>query len=346
MSVVTDVLSMPPWLRVPGGDAPVENNGHDVLEGGLLWENDGHDVLGGPVPWENDGHDVQGGGPLPWRIQSDSAATKVRSAGDERFDVSLLEALPDFIHLNHNTESTSDIRDDPDFDVADLPSSAMWLPVGPPAKPPACRTISARVHQKISDVRNVNAFPCSMVASIDDDRPGEPTTAHTKTTKRAQPAEALSAALTIKKPARGTVWTCIAPDCSYSSGRKGNLERHVRSSHTKERPYSCGTCSYTSADAGAVKRHARQHTGEAPAICNFPGCDYKAMDFSNLGRHLRVHTGKRPFKCPHCPYAAAQSGSISCHVNRRHSTVRAFTCSHCSYAAKTLPDLKKHEMRH
>jgi hypothetical protein len=321
MSMVADALSMVPCLCAPSGGASVGKDGYDVL--------------------------------LPWEIQYDGAATKVRSVGGDRFDVSLLKAplgfQVDFIHLNHNTESASDIRDDPDFDVADLPSIALMLSVGS-AKPPTVQRAAPAAHvcqiQMTSELsstrRKLAAVPArvgavsrsaDVVASTDNDGPDEPTTT-------------LSAALTINKQARRTIWTCMAPDCSYSSARKGNLERHVRNSHTMQRPYTCGTCSYISADASAVKRHERQHTGESPAICNFPGCDYKAMDFSNLGRHLRVHTGERPFNCPHCPYTSAQSGSISSHVNRRHSTVRAFTCSNCSYAAKTLPDLRKHEMRH
>jgi hypothetical protein len=320
MSMVADALSMAPCLwRVPNGGASVEKDGYDVL--------------------------------LPWEIQYDGAATKVskvRSVGGDRFDGSLLKApldfQVDFIHLNHNTESTSDIRDDPDF-LADLPSIALTLSVGRSAKPPARCTVVHQI-QMTSELsptrRKLAAVPArvgavsrsaDVVASIDDDGPDEPTMT-------------LSAAPTINKQARRTIWTCMAPDCSYSSARKGNLERHVRNSHTMQRPYACGACAYISADASAVKRHERQHTGESPAICKFPGCDYKAMDFSNLGRHLRVHTGERPFNCPHCPYSSAQSGSISSHVNRRHSTVRAFTCSDCSYAAKTLPDLKKHEIRH
>jgi hypothetical protein len=273
---------------------------------------------GGDAPAENDGQDAPQALHLPWEIQPDGAG----SAWDERFDVSLLGVQPGFTHLFHSKESTSDIHGDPDIhDLQDLPSIAPGLPVGSP-------------------------LSRSLVASIDDDRPDKPTAADTTMTKRVLLAQALSTTLTIRKLARRPVWTCSALDCSYSSDRKGNLERHVRTSHTNERPYMCETCSYTSADASAVGRHERQHSGKAPAICNFPGCDYKATDFSNLKRHLRVHTGERPFECSHCPYTSAQSGSISSHVARRHSTVRAFTCSHCSYAAKTLPDLKKHEMRH
>ena len=124
----------------------------------------------------------------------------------------------------------------------------------------------------------------------------------------------------------------------------GNFERHMRNTHTLERPHKCPECDYASGDPGAVKRHMRQHTGECPAVCTFPGCAYAAKDYSNLGRHIRVHTGERPFSCPEpgCEYIAAQSGSIRSHVKRRHRSERAYACDECDYTAKTAPDLKKH----
>ena len=95
-------------------------------------------------------------------------------------------------------------------------------------------------------------------------------------------------------------------DAASLCGWSGNFERHVRNNHTFERPYKCGKCNYSSADSSAVTRHNRQHTGETPAVCKFPGCSYKGPDFSNLGRHTRVHTTReRPFDDPDCGYTSA-----------------------------------------
>jgi hypothetical protein len=97
-----------------------------------------------------------------------------------------------------------------------------------------------------------------------------PPVAKPKPVKEDKPVKKLRPAAKIKKPCR--LWVCAEQLCIYSSGRKGNYERHVRNTHTKERPFKCNVCNYASADPGAVTRHMRQHTGEAPAICKYAGC--------------------------------------------------------------------------
>ena len=52
-----------------------------------------------------------------------------------------------------------------------------------------------------------------------------------------------------------------------------------------------GSCADASADSSAVTRHERRHTGEQPAVCDYPGCHFACGDYSNLARHVRTHTG-------------------------------------------------------
>ena len=66
------------------------------------------------------------------------------------------------------------------------------------------------------------------------------------------------------------------------------VRRHYTQRHTNYKPYKCKQCDYSSSDSGALKRHLRQHTGECPAVCTFPGCSYRSRDFSNLKTHVRT----------------------------------------------------------
>ncbi|XP_054710155.1 zinc finger protein 26-like [Uloborus diversus] len=105
-----------------------------------------------------------------------------------------------------------------------------------------------------------------------------------------------------------TVHRC--PDCDYSTPRKGDLWRHMRT-HTGERPYSCRSnvfpsstvhfcpeCSYSTPRRGDLCRHLLTHSGERPFVCNVCSKDFARK--SHLKQHMFSHSGEKPFRCQLC----------------------------------------------
>ena len=54
-----------------------------------------------------------------------------------------------------------------------------------------------------------------------------------------------------------------------------HLTYHVRSAHTKERPYQCPDCDKSFPQLVKLKRHRLQHTGEKPFSCDVCGKSFK-----------------------------------------------------------------------
>ncbi|XP_047741765.1 zinc finger protein 536-like [Hyalella azteca] len=53
-------------------------------------------------------------------------------------------------------------------------------------------------------------------------------------------------------------------------------------------------------------------------------CKYCGKHFvgrTDLERHIRTHTGERPYKCPLCPYSAAQKVTLKIHLEGKHKMV-------------------------
>lgn len=88
------------------------------------------------------------------------------------------------------------------------------------------------------------------------------------------------------RPSSGQFFQCRY--CTYKCRIIGNLKRHIKHIHTKERPFCCSICSYRCVTRYTLKRHLRKHTGEKPFRCFV--CPVRFSDSSSLANHkLRYH---------------------------------------------------------
>ncbi|XP_058796145.1 zinc finger protein 85-like [Phymastichus coffea] len=120
--------------------------------------------------------------------------------------------------------------------------------------------------------------------------------------------------------------------CSYSSHRKNNVDRHTRYKHALsndaplEKPYVCVTC----------------------------GKRYKWK--GNLTQHLRLECGKKPgFFCAFCDFCCKQKGSLARHIGFKHGFVKSnnnksnssvsigVTCEKCGKTYGYLRNLWYHQ---
>ncbi|XP_069173776.1 zinc finger and BTB domain-containing protein 7A isoform X17 [Procambarus clarkii] len=115
-----------------------------------------------------------------------------------------------------------------------------------------------------------------------------------------------------KKTGRGAgIKLHQCPYCSYSTGRKDHLPKHIRT-HTGEKPFICHYCGYSAASKDNMRQHVRIHTGEKPYTC--PHCPFRSSTKSSLTSHIRIHTGEKPYICPLCSFRASHKATLRYHM--------------------------------
>ncbi|XP_045190407.2 zinc finger protein 578-like [Mercenaria mercenaria] len=173
---------------------------------------------------------------------------------------------------------------------------------------------------------------------------------------------------------------CVFP-CGFCDKvflyRKSRHDLHVRSAHSKERPFKCDVCQKGYVTSDKLKIHKRVHTGERPCVCEECGkafysrgdlsthreyhhiskerqdnvtCDLCNLTFCNqryLAYHKNVtHSTRRDFHCQACSKSFKSNSSLKRHLKYIHSESKNFKCDACDKSFKTAGSLKKHKVRH
>ncbi|CAB0012796.1 unnamed protein product [Nesidiocoris tenuis] len=130
--------------------------------------------------------------------------------------------------------------------------------------------------------------------------------------------------------------------CGKSFWDSKALKKHIKTVHSKLKPYVCQVCGHCSARKGMFQLHIRQHTGDKPHACSV--CDFATRDHNTLRRHMMRHTGVRQYQCKFCSYSAIQAFMFKSHLIKHHDGEGVFRCTKCPYS--TLNEQAFHYHKH
>lgn len=136
------------------------------------------------------------------------------------------------------------------------------------------------------------------------------------------------------------------PECEKGFPDKGSLNHHIKTHKPLTDGPLCETCGQMCQNQADLKRHIRSsHTRERPFNCRI--CDKAFIESCVMHAHVREVHGEKAFKCPQCPATFDDF-----RVQRAHEQVhfviprRDLKCNRCDAQFKTQAGLKHHMWSH
>lgn len=106
--------------------------------------------------------------------------------------------------------------------------------------------------------------------------------------------------------------------------------------------YKCSMCNQELTERATLRRHIKAvHAREKPYRCDH--CDYKCASTGSLYKHLKIHTGEKPHVCHVCNWRFVEKCKLKRHM-KVHTRER-YPCAHCGHQARTIATLNKHMKR-
>ena len=146
-----------------------------------------------------------------------------------------------------------------------------------------------------------------------------------KDIKRKIPKMKISKKLSVNTKANP--FSCDIKDCKLTFIHRGNLNKHIRNVHNKEKPYQCGQCFKKFSVKNNLKGHILSvHNEEKAHQCN--QCFKKFGQTSHLSRHLKtVHSNQKPFQCDQCLKKFSRKENMRVHIAIMHQE-KPHACPH------------------
>lgn len=191
-------------------------------------------------------------------------------------------------------------------------------------------------------------------------------------------AFSIKAQLTMHERKHKNDWCYICNYCGKGFYVKVYFDNHVRTTHTKEKPFKCDKCDSCYASKASLKEHilSKHNDGSLPIrIYECKSCGKKFKDNNSLyyhnkthaatleerrkhkclvcnasfvknhylRKHMKIHTGENieKFECHLCGKKLATSHGLDLHLVI-HSGVKNFICDFCGKAFASESTLKTH----
>ncbi len=128
-------------------------------------------------------------------------------------------------------------------------------------------------------------------------------------------------------------------DCNSAFSIRGNLDKHVRRVHLKEKLFKCHTCLKEFASKQGLDIHSVVHSNERPYCCTMCAKSYKRAQ--TLKDHMEVHSVDHKYKCETCQQCFPYKTPLNVHL-KTHSLEKPYPCDYCAKAFKLANQLRSH----
>ena len=135
----------------------------------------------------------------------------------------------------------------------------------------------------------------------------------------------------------------ICDVCNKEFAFMHSLQRHTKTVHNNDRPYTCDQCDQSFKLAQSLKTHKRMHTDERPYACS--QCKQSFRQAGTLKQHERSHKGQKVYSCKYCSAKFTRSMRLKIH-QRSHTGERPYQCDECGLGFADPQIFKKHQMNH
>ena len=128
-------------------------------------------------------------------------------------------------------------------------------------------------------------------------------------------------------------YTC--EDCSATFTQKYNVERHIRSVHTKDFPYPCEDCDHGFRSKDRLETHIQNN--HQTFNCKF--CSISVKGLNELKKHVKQHHEKESYTCEECAQSFTRKDRLENHMENKHQDM---ICEFCGLIVKGKGELQKH----
>ncbi|XP_063371155.1 protein krueppel-like [Cydia amplana] len=104
--------------------------------------------------------------------------------------------------------------------------------------------------------------------------------------------------------------------CGLKAISQGEIDRHQRKVHLKEKNVACPICNYQCYDNAQLKKHMIRHKVDKVYSCRF--CKKTFPRPTTCRIHEMIHTGEKNKVCELCNASFVQKASLNYHMMKHH----------------------------